>query len=414
MDKKKDILRTVTRYAQAGEWVKVIKEYQKLLKMDSNDITLYNSIGDALAKLNEHRAAYEHYKKVLDDYQRKGNNAKISFLYKKIAKLNPLKFDLEGKDLHEKISTIVQAIIFYDKEDYTRALPALKEAAKVEPKNVDVLSKLGEVAEELTHIGDSSEAYTKAMRLYIDNNKPAEAIDLAKKILNIDKANVEATAMIAEDLINRGEKDKAEEMYREVFITLAEKNSVREGIDISKRAMEHNITYGKQFYAYFLFKADRTEEAKTLLERGNDLTPEEKVLLGKIYYKTEEYSKAKDILLSMDPVIVNENVEILEHIADAYLKMREHAKAGDYYLKAVKLLREKDMMDAAIGMAHKVLNVNTENTQLYEILVDIYTRKGMKDQLIETYEKLAGLYDKEGRTEDSLNVKQILSKLKMI
>ena len=89
MDKKKDILRTVTRYAQAGEWVKVIGEYEKLLKMDPNDISLFNSIGDALVKLNEHRKAYEWYIKVLDDYQRRGNTAKIPFMYKKIAKLNP-------------------------------------------------------------------------------------------------------------------------------------------------------------------------------------------------------------------------------------------------------------------------------------------------------------------------------------
>ena len=121
MEDKKDILKTVTRLAQAGEWAKVIKEYEKLISMDPADINLHNSMGEALAKLGEFRKAYEHFQIVLNDYQAKGNSSKIMFLYKKIARLDPRKFDLEGKALHEKISKIVNALASYDSGDIDAA-----------------------------------------------------------------------------------------------------------------------------------------------------------------------------------------------------------------------------------------------------------------------------------------------------
>ena len=414
MENKKDILKTVTRHAQAGEWLKVIKEYDKLIKMDPADISLYNSMGDALVKLGENRKAFEYYAKVLDEYKKKGVTKKIPFLYKKIAKLNPRKFDLEGKDLHKKISKIVQATSYFDKEDYTRAFPALKEASKLDSKNADIMAKLGEAAEHLTQIGEASEAYSKAIKLYIEKERPDEALDIAKKVLKLDRDNVEASGMIAEDKARKGKKEEAADMFRDILITLAENNDVKKGIEISQRAKDLDVEYGKQFYAYFLFKDGKVGEAKKQLESGYDLTPEEKILLGKIYFKSGEFDRAKDVLMSLDPEIINENEEIMEQIADIFLKKREDKKAGEFYLKACRRLKEKDMLDAAVGMAYKVQNVDPDNIGLYRLMADVYAKKNMKKQLIDSYEKLAVLLEKDGNSEEALQARQTLQKLKML
>jgi len=411
---KKDILKTVTRLAQAGEWAKVIIEYQKLLQMDPDDISLHNSMGDALAKIDEDRKAFEQYLIVLDDYQKKGNITKIPFLYKKIAKLNPRKFDLDGKALHDKLSKMTEAQDFFNKGDYTRAIPALKEANKLDKDNLEVLNQLGEACEKQMLIGDAVEAYEKALRLYLTAGKSAEAIDLAKRILTLDKTNIDASAMMAEDMIRNGKKEQAADMFKDVLITVAEKNDIVLGRNIAKRAMDLSIEYGKQFYAYFLFKENKVEEAKEILETEYAPTQEEKVLLGKIYYKTMEYDKAKAVLLSMDPEVIEQNDEILEQIGDVLLKLTEHKKSAEYYYRAFKLLISQGRLDAAISMGHKVLNVDTENVELHEQLVEIYTKKNMKSQMIDEYTKLAKIYDKQGRAEESLGVKQVLAKLKMI
>lgn len=413
-ENKKDILKTVTRYAQAGEWIKVIKEYQKLIAMDPEDVSLMNSMGDALSKIDEDRKAFEFYLKVLEDYRKKGNIAKIPFMYKKISKLNPRKFDLDGKALHDKISKIMEAQEFFDKGDYTRAIPALKDAHKLDKSNVEVLTKLGEACEKQMLIGDAVEAYVKAIKLYIAGNKQIEAIEIARKVLDMDKTNIDASAMMAEDMIRNGKNDQAAEMFKDVLITVAEKNDAVLGREIAKRAMDLQIEYGKQFYAYFLFKENKIEEAKKILEAEYALTQEEKILLGKIYYKTLEYEKAKTVLLSMDPEIINQNNEILEQIGDVLLKLSEHKKAGEYYYMAFKLLKKENHLDAAISMSNKVQNVDTEKPELHEMLAEIYTAKNMKTQMIDEYVKLSKIYDKQGKKEELMKVQHTLARLKML
>ncbi|HDT15326.1 MAG TPA: tetratricopeptide repeat protein, partial [Firmicutes bacterium] len=330
METKKDILKTITRFAQASEWDRVIKEYHKLLAMDPEEITLQNSMGDAYSKLGEHRKAFEHYLKVLDDTQKKGNQTKLNFLYKKIAKLDPRKFDLEGKELHRMILKAVAAKDFFDKEDFENALPALKEAVKYDKSNINLYIMLGEVYEKNTDIGNAVEAYVKALRLMVEKDKKTEALDIAGRILKMEKENVEASAMIAEDLMKNGKKEEAEEMFKDILLTLGDKNLIAEGKEIARRAKEMQVSYGEQFYAYFLFKDGQFDEAKKILEEKYELSIEEKLLMGKIYFKTEEFEKAKTMLLSMDPEVINASDEIMEQIGDVFLKTREYKKASEY------------------------------------------------------------------------------------
>ncbi len=413
MEDKKDIIKTITRYTQAGDWPKAIKEYEKLLAMDPNDINIFNSLGEALSKVGENRKAFEYFKKVLEDYQAKGNASKIMFLYKKIAKLDPKKFDLEGKAMHEKISKIVTAITMADAGD-AGALDFLREAEKIDRYNYEILTRIGEICEKKNMIGEAVEAYTKSIRVLVEKGKKDEAIIIANKVLVMDKENTEAMAMVADDMLSKGKKEQAEAIFKDLLITMAEKDKIADGKQVAKRAMDLNIMYGKQFYAYFLFKDNNIEEAKKILEHGEELSAEEKVLLGKIYFKGCEYDKSKSVLMSLDPEIINTNVEILEIIADSLLKLREYKNAAENYLKALKILKSEGSLDDAIMMANKMMNVETENTELHEIMAEIYTKKNMKAKVIDEYTKLAALYDKNGRGEDSVKIKQALAKLKLI
>ena len=245
-ESKKDILKTITRYAQAGEWNKVIKGYEELLERDQNDISLHNSLGDAYAKTDEHRKAFEHYLKVLNDYQKTKQVSKINFLYKKIVKLNPRKFDLEGKALHEKLTQIVNAQSLYDKEDYDNSIPALKEAIKLDPFNMDLFMRLGDVCEKKMLIGDAVEAYVKLLRILIEKEMFEEAFAAAEKILTLDKENIDAKAILAESYIIKGDKEKGEQAFNEILFFIKEKNFIAQGKDIAKKAMDYSLPIGRE------------------------------------------------------------------------------------------------------------------------------------------------------------------------
>ena len=414
MEQKKDILKTITRLAQSGEWEKVLKEYEKLLKLEPDDINTHNSMGDALSKLGHDRKAFDHYKLVYDDHNKKGNISKLSFLQKKIAKLNYAKFDPESRAFCEKMVKTVDAQSSYNTQDFSTAIPALKELLKTDKYNVELLYKLADACEKQTMVGDAVEAYVRAIRILLDKGNHAEALNLAKKVLEYDRTNTEAMSVMAEDLAVSGKKAEADEMFKELLINLAEKNATAQGRIVAKRAMEHNSEYGKQFYAYFLFKDNEIMEAKKVLESGYDLTPEEKVLLGKIYFKTAEYAAAKTVLMSLDSAIINENSEILEQIGDILLKLREHRQAEEYYLRGMRLLVSEEAYDAALSLANKVKNVNADNIESHETLADIYLKKGLKNQLIDEYTKLIPLYEKAGRADDAAHMRQLQAKIKLL
>jgi ribosomal protein L3 len=83
-------------------------------------------------------------------------------------------------------------------------------------------------------------------------------------------------------------------------------------------------------------------------------------------------------------------------------------------LKTLKIEKHEGRYDEAIIMANKVMNVETENVELHEIMAEIYTRKSMKAKVIDEYTKLSNLYEKHGRIEDAIKIRQVLSKIKMI
>jgi tetratricopeptide (TPR) repeat protein len=116
----------------------------------------------------------------------------------------------------------------------------------------------------------------------------------------------------------------------------------------------------------------------------------------------------------MDPAIINESEELLDQIGDVFLKLRELKTSSEYYMKVVRMLKTQGDLDHAMLAANKVLNVDGDNIEVHEILTDIYTKKQMKNKLIDSLTKLASLYDAAHRTQDSMSAKNMLNKLKML
>ena len=114
------------------------------------------------------------------------------------------------------------------------ALPALKEALANDKMNPELFLMLGEVYEKQTDIGNAIEAYVKALRIYVEKKNSAKGLEIARKIVNLQKENTDALAMIAEDLVGKGKKEEAEEMFKDVLINLADKNLVSSGKGVSK------------------------------------------------------------------------------------------------------------------------------------------------------------------------------------
>ena len=90
---KQKLLNTAEKYVQQGKLQNAITEYEKILKNDSKDLTVANTVGDLYARLGQSDKAVESFKSVGDAYASQGFTVKAIAMYKKLTKLKPT---LEG------------------------------------------------------------------------------------------------------------------------------------------------------------------------------------------------------------------------------------------------------------------------------------------------------------------------------
>ena len=95
-----------------GKIEPAIKEYERLLDDNPNDVNTLNRIGDLWVRINRTDEAVKTFGRIADHYARDGFFLKAIAIYKKINKLDPSKLEIYGKlaDLYAKQGNGDQAL----------------------------------------------------------------------------------------------------------------------------------------------------------------------------------------------------------------------------------------------------------------------------------------------------------------
>ena len=263
---KEKIIEQAEEYLKAGKLDKAIKEFEKLLANDPNDMRAKLKIGDIYAKKKDIQTAIKIYREVASDYSRDNFHLKAIAVYKNILKLAPTMIEINERlgDLYQKIGLDHDAINqYYIVASY-----------------------------------DDSKGLLK------------EAMEIRKKILQIDPSNTTGRIRLAEMMQVEGKVDEALKEYEKAADILTKKGD-REGL------IE---VYEKMLY----FKP----ENKGMLTK-----------LCKIYFEKREFKKA---LRRMDavPTKLKGDLDILELLAEALLEDRQvdasRRKFRDLYVASLE------------------------------------------------------------------------------
>jgi tetratricopeptide (TPR) repeat protein len=84
---KQKVLSAAEKFVQQGKLQNAISEYEKVLKADSKDLTVLNTIGDLYSRSGEQEKAVECFKNVGEAYASQGFTVKAIAMYKKLSKL---------------------------------------------------------------------------------------------------------------------------------------------------------------------------------------------------------------------------------------------------------------------------------------------------------------------------------------
>ena len=105
------VITSAEKLVVKGKIEPAIKEYERLLEDNPNDVNTLNRIGDLWVRINRNDEAVKVFTRIADHYSKDGFFLKAIAIYKKINKLDPSKLDIYAKlaDLYAKQGLAMEA-----------------------------------------------------------------------------------------------------------------------------------------------------------------------------------------------------------------------------------------------------------------------------------------------------------------
>jgi len=191
------------KYVEKKRYDKAVLEYQKVIQEDPNDARTLLKIGDLQSKMDEYAGAVATYERVGRYYASQGFSLKAIAVYKQI------------------------------REIISRHVPQLEEKyAHITPKLAELYQQLGLTSDALAAL---DEVATKLQR----QGRDAEAVDVFRKIVELDPSNPLPHLRLAEALLRHKDLDGAVAEFAVAAGQLAKLGRRDDALKVIERLLQH-------------------------------------------------------------------------------------------------------------------------------------------------------------------------------
>lgn len=226
--------------------------------------------------------------------------------------------------------------------------------------------------------------FKNASELYIKNSQIQDAIRVFERILNFDPRNKDVLTTLGDIYSQRGQNDKAVDIYLKLAGLYAEEGMLDKVVSIYERLMEwepENSSIRKKLIDIYreILKGDSGNlpaRHKLISLLLNDGSPEEAVpeflQLASAYLEKgmlEEGISVCQRMLDLDPA----NVRANEILGEIYFRQGENDIALDRFMFVVKLLREK-------GDTEEADKLNKELIKRFPQQIETYYRQAIEEK----------------------------------
>ena len=358
------VIASAEKLVAKGKIEPAIKEYERLLEDNPNDVNTLNRIGDLWVRINRNDEAVKVFGKIADHYSKDGFFLKAIAIYKKINKLDPSKLDIYAKlaDLYAKQGLAMEAksqyqvlADYYLKHgDPGNALLIYKKISELDPNSINVHVKLADLHSQVNNTAEALKEYDRVGRMLLKRGMLDEAVQVFRKALKIDPRNTELVDSLVTALLEAKDFENA-----------------RQIVDAA-------------------------------LEANRD-SPKLLAMLGRIQLGRGDASGARATLeraIAADP---NEP-SVRESLADLYLKQNDADRALDMIAPLSERALGRGERHAAIEMLNRILRVDSGHTATLERLVAVYSRLNEETNILSAMNSLAEAHIARGSFEDASKV----------
>ncbi|MGQ9618738.1 MAG: tetratricopeptide repeat protein [Candidatus Aminicenantia bacterium] len=302
MINKDKILQNASRYMKAGKIELAIEEYKKIIEDNPSDWSTLNLVGDLYIKIGKYKDGINQFIKVAEYFKAQG---------------------------------------FYDK-----AIAAYNRVYKLDPSNKEVVIVLAELYEKKGLVSQARTLYIEIAEKYMVGGKTREALDLYKKVVEIDKGNIKTRTLLVELYKKEKMIDEAVDEINSIGESLLKSGKVKEALEYLYKALE--------------LKPNEQRTTKNIVE---------------IYIKTNEYERAIETIqeyLKNSP----DNVYFLKRLVDLYCEKGDIKGAEDIIFKLQRMgEHEVDLLNK-VGMLLKDRGELDRAYKLFEPTIDYFVKKG--------------------------------------
>jgi tetratricopeptide (TPR) repeat protein len=371
---KSAITKAALKFTAKGQVDKAIAEWEKLLK-ESRDGNIYNIVGDLYLKKGAEREAVEAFTKAASIFREDGFYLKAMALYKKILNISPAEVEVlvsfaelnAGKDFIGVANDnfLAAAEIYIKKGATEKALELYKKILKLNRDNIELRTKIAELYVKIGLKEEAIKEYHSIASRYLENGEHEKARDSYNRILSFDSQDVASFIGLSKIAENDGNIEEAYEYLNKTMPFAMDNKAFL--FEYSSLAIKTN-------------NIDNAKQALTKLIESDPSNNQYRKLLGSIYLQEGLLEKAWE--------------EMLPYI-DETLHVRDESMTGKWG-EVLELLENFKEIDP-VAVKHR--------------LITIYRKKGDREALISGLRELAGVFDSEGAFRDALQLYKELLEL---
>jgi pilus assembly protein FimV len=357
------VIASAEKLVAKGKIETAIKEYERLLDDNPNDVNTLNRIGDLWVRINRNDEAVKVFGKIADHYSKDGFFLKAIAIFKKINKLDPSKLDIYAKlaDLYAKQGLAMEAksqyqvlADYYIKHgDPGNALSIYRKISELDPNSINVHVKLADLYSQNNQTAEALKEYDRVGRMLLKRGMLDEAVQVFRKALKIDTHNTD----LVESLVN----------------ALIEAKNFDDSIQILETSLEANphprlfALLGRTYQA----RGD-VGAAQAALERGLAKSPDEP--------------------------------SIREALSEVYVRQGNAGKAFEALSPLIDAASGRGESKPAVEMINRILRTDTGNIPALEKLVSVYSRANEETNILASMNSLAEAHIARGDYQSAAGV----------
>jgi tetratricopeptide (TPR) repeat protein len=362
---KQKALSAAEKFVQQGKLQNAIAEYDKILKNDTKDLTVNNTIGDLYARMGDTAKAIECFKTVGDAYAAQGFTVKGIAMYKKITKLHP---------------------------------------------SLDASLKLAELYTQQGLFNDARAQYLQVAEDFMKNGDLEQAVRLFQKVLEMDPENVPMRIKLAEVYVRLGKKKEAWEIFSAAAEALRARGALAAAEDILKRmlVLDPGNSYVLLLRGRAALESDDPKGAIEYLEKAPDLDSHPEALrdLLKAYLQIGTLAKAGPVAEKL--LTVHNDPEGLFLLGEGCTRLGQYHEALDVYTRHADRLLATDS-SKLLGSLHTMIAQVRDDAGALDLLLLLLNKAGESTHVNEVTELLAHASVKNGNLARARDLYQMLS-----